>query len=117
MAQAGLIKNQADGKLHYINSTGALLPIRSIVVIGDKVGVINSHLADGQVGIADMVGIWPMPVLSTLTPSAGTVLGWDVADEEWNDDLVNNTIHARVACDSTGALHPAAATEWIPLDG
>ena len=115
MAQSGQIKYQEDGKLHYKNTSGATLPIRSIVVIGERLGIINSALADDEVGVADIVGIWPMPVKSTLTPAAGDVLGWDAADGEFNDDLVNNTIHAVVAASSLGGLCPTAGMQWMHI--
>ena len=115
MAQAGKMKYEEEGKIHYTNGTGATLPVRSVVVVGDKVAVLNSELADGATGIAYTTGTWPMPVLSTLTPAEGDVLGWDAADEEWNDDLVNNTITAVVSSDADGNLCPDTDTEWMHL--
>lgn len=106
---------EEDGKVHYTNGTGNTLPVRSIVVVGNKVAVLASELADGETGIAYTTGTWPMPVLSTLTPAEGDILGWDAADGEWNDDLVNNTITAVVASDADGGLCPTADTEWMHL--
>lgn len=115
MSQAGNMKYEEEGKVHFTNGAGATLPVRSIVVVGDKVGVLAIELADGETGIAYTTGTWPMPVLSTLTPAEGDILGWDVADEEWNDDLVNNTIHAVVASDADGNLCTETDTQWMHL--
>jgi len=115
MAQAGRMKYEEEGKVHYTNDTGATLPVRSIVVDGNKVAVLAQELAPGETGIAYTDGTWPMPVLSTLTPAVKDVLGWDVADGEWNDDLVNNTITAVVSSDAEGNLCPDTNTEWMRL--
>ena len=115
MALAGKMKYEEEGKVHYTNGTGDTLPVRSIVVSGDKVAVLANELADGETGIAYTTGTWPMPVLSTLTPAEGDILGWDAADGEWNDDLVNNTIHAVVAADADGNLCAETDTQWLRL--
>ena len=115
MAQAGKMKYEEEGKVHFTNGTGATLPVRSIVVVGDKMAVLNSELADGATGIAYTTGTWPMPVLTSLTPAEGDVLGWDAVDGEWNDDLINNLITAVVAVDADGALCAETDTQWMHL--
>lgn len=115
MTQAGKMKYEEEGKIHFTNGTGATLLVRSIVVIGNKVGVLANELVDGATGIAYTTGTWPMPVLSTLTPAEGDILGWDAADGEWNDDLVNNTITRVVSSDANGNLCPDTDIEWMHL--
>jgi len=113
MAIALNIKYESDGKLHYTNSSGSTLPVRSIVVIGNRVGVLAQALEDGETGIAYISGVWPMPVATALTPAAGDVYGFDVLDEEFNDDLVNNLATAVVTVDVNGNLCPVADVEWL----
>lgn len=104
MALAGQIRFSDSEILHYTNATGAVIPHQSIVVAGNRIGITRNTLADGATGVVAITGTWPMPVNSALTSAAGDVLGWDVADEEWNDDLVNNTIHGIVEPNPDGTL-------------
>ncbi len=113
MAVARGMKYEADGKVYFTNGTGGTLPIRSIVVVGDRVGVLAQELADGAVGIAYVGGVWPMPVLTSLTPAEGDVLGFDATDGEFNDDLAGNTITAVVCIDSAGALCQVTDHQWM----
>ena len=113
MTAAKNIKYESDGKLHYTNDSGDTLLIRSIVVIGDRVGVLAKELADGETGIAYITGTWPMPVLTSLTPEVGDVYGFDVVDGEFNDDVTNNKATAVVAVDVDGDLCPDTDIEWM----
>ncbi len=114
MAVSGNIKFETDdGKVYYTNGSGGTLPIRSIIVVGGRIGVLAQELADGEIGIAYITGIWPLPVKASLTPAEGDIYGFDVADGECNDDLANNTATAFVCVDSAGALCQVTGYQWM----
>lgn len=118
MAVAADIKYQNYDRVHCKNDTGSTLPVRSIVVIGDRIGVTNAELADGEVGIAHIARVWTMPVNSTLnaTVAAGDVLYWDAADGELNDDSVNNPRAGIVVSDAAGDLCNVADHQYVMIN-
>lgn len=118
MTVAGNIKYQDPTRVYYKNETGGVLPVRSVVVIGDRVGITNTVLADDEVGVAHIARTWPMPVNATInsTAAAGDVLYWDAVDGELNDDAVNNPRAGIVEIDSAGELCSTAGHQFIMLN-
>lgn len=78
--------------LDYTNTTGSALASGAMVLIGARVGVVLTNIANGATGAARMRGIFSVAKLSTDTPAQGALLYWDNTNKRLTTTASGNTL-------------------------
>lgn len=84
---------------------GADLSSGAVVALGDQgmYGIVAADVANGDVGEADIEGVFEIPCAAGFTPDAFDPVYWDVADGEANADDTNPPIGYAIPYDATTA--------------
>lgn len=61
-------------------TAGSALSAGAVVLIGNRIGVLLTDLANGEVGAAQVTGVWEIAKLSTDVVSQGALLYWDAGN-------------------------------------
>lgn len=78
--------------LDYTNTTGSALASGAMVLIGVRVGVVLSDIANGATGSARVRGVFSIAKLSTDTPAQGAALYWDNTNKRLTTTASGNTL-------------------------
>lgn len=93
---------QRGESLDYKNTTDAVIPANTIVLVGNILGVIGTDIASGEVGSLHVSGVWKMPVVSASI-SMGSPLYWDASQSKLTTTASTNKLVGVAAADATSS--------------
>jgi predicted RecA/RadA family phage recombinase len=73
-------------------TAGAALASGAVVLIGARIGVLLSALANGETGPAQMTGVFEIAKLSTDAMTKGALLYWDNTNSRLTLTSAGNTL-------------------------
>ena len=77
--------------LEFANSSGSTITSGSGVLVGTKVGVAATDIANSTTGILDMEGVYEVNKLSTDVVAQGAALYWDDTNKRLTVTASGNT--------------------------
>lgn len=83
-------------------TAGSALTAGTIVLIGNRIGVLLSDLANGETGPAQVTGVFELNKLSTDVVTQGALLYWDAGNSRLT---------------VTASTHKLAGYAWKAADG
>ena len=72
------------------------------MLIGNRIGVLLTDLANGEVGAAQVTGVWELTKLSTDVVTQGALLYWDAGNSRLT---------------TTASTHKQAGYAWAAASG
>jgi predicted RecA/RadA family phage recombinase len=81
---------QTGDVIDYVNTTGSLIEVGSIVPLGSLCGVAETDIEDGRAGAVNIVGVWDVPAV-TGAFNVGDVLYWDATNNKATKTDTGNT--------------------------
>ncbi len=73
-------------------TAGSALSSGTVVLIGNRVGVLLTDLANGEVGAAQVTGVWEIAKLSTDVVTQGALLYWDAGNSRLTTTASSNKL-------------------------
>jgi len=83
-------------------TAGSALSSGAVVLIGNRIGVLLTDLASGEVGAAQVTGVWELAKLSTDVVTQGALLYWDAGNSRLT---------------TTASSHKLAGYAWAAASG
>lgn len=83
-------------------TAGSALSSGAVVLIGNRIGVLLTDLANGEVGVAQVTGVWELTKLSTDVVTQGALLYWDAGNSRLT---------------TTASSHKQAGYAWAAASG
>lgn len=83
-------------------TAGSALSSGAVVLIGNRIGVLLTDLANGEVGAAQVTGVWELTKLSTDVVTQGALLYWDAGNSRLT---------------TTASSHKQAGYAWAAASG
>jgi predicted RecA/RadA family phage recombinase len=94
---------QAGDVIDYVNTTGSMIAVGSIVPLVSFCGVAETDIEDGRAGAVNIVGVWDIPAASGVF-DVGDLLYWDGANKKaTKTDTGNTPLGVAVASKGSGA--------------
>lgn len=73
-------------------TAGSDLTAGAVVVIGNRVGVLLTDLANGETGAAQVTGVFELTKLTTDDVAQGNLLYWDATNKRLTKTATDNTL-------------------------
>lgn len=73
-------------------TAGSDLTAGTVVVIGNRVGVLLTDLANGETGAAQVTGVFEIAKLTTDDIAQGNLLYWDATNKRLTKTATDNTL-------------------------
>lgn len=108
---------QPGDYLDYTNSSGAEIPVNSIVAAGDQIGIATVTIPNGETGTLAMDGVHILPKVAGSAWVQGKKLLWDASAKKF--DVGTATPAAgdlSGCCVAWRAADAAATTGWVKIN-
>ena len=94
---------QRGEALDYQNTTEALIPAGTVVLLGKRIGVAGGDIHPGEVGALHMVGVFEIPKKASVELAAGDNVVFTDADgiDKASTDVMGYAVEAAAAADET----------------
>lgn len=100
----------------YTNTTGADIPVNSVVVVGDLIGVALVTIKAGETGTVGMRGTYKLPK-ATGAWVQGKMLMWDVSAQKFTvGSATPATGDVKDCCAAAAPAESAASSGWVQIN-
>lgn len=93
--------------LDYRNDTSDVITYGDVIVLGARVGVAESDIAVGQLGVVSVSGVYQLPATAADSIAMGAAVYWDA------DSGTVTITEKDVACGFAAAAKASGATEAV----
>lgn len=94
---------QRGEALDYQNTTEAMIPAGTVILLGKRMGVAGGDIQPGEVGALHMVGVFEIPKKASVALAAGDNVVFTDADgiDKATTDIMGYAVEAAEAADET----------------
>lgn len=103
--------------LNFTNGSGDTITSGSVVVIGEQIGIAKNDVANGDVGVLCMEGVFTVPKVTAAVIGQGESVIWDSSVGKFDDNLATPaTGDVSGACTAWEAAGASATTIAVKIN-
>lgn len=97
---------QRGEALDYQNTTEAMIPAGTVILLGKRIGVAGGDIPPGEVGALHMAGVFEIPKKASVALAAGDNVAFTEADgiDKATTDVMGYVVEAAEAADETAKV-------------